>query len=231
MKPLWRYFTPLAARFREARMRRFAKDFAITDRTTIIDIGGSPWLWMLLRNITGVVPRVTIVNIESRPGFPIPSGMQWEQGDGCRLRHADASFDIAFSNSVIEHVGSFAAQTRFANEVRRVGRAYYVQTPNFFFPIEPHVYGLGIHWIYQTAQRWHYPLMRYASLAGLSGQVAAPRAAELAQEIHLLTAAQMRGLFPDAEFVREWPFLGAMSKSLICQRLPDTVRSSSSRYS
>jgi hypothetical protein len=51
---------------------------------------------------------------------------------------ADKSFDLVFSNSVIEHLFSIQNQQKMANEVKRVGKNYYIQTPNKFFPIEPH---------------------------------------------------------------------------------------------
>jgi len=58
-------------------------------------------------------------------------------GDGRYLPFRDGSFDIVFSNSVIEHISSPEDQQRFADEVRRTGRAYWVQTPDYRFPIEP----------------------------------------------------------------------------------------------
>lgn len=51
----------------------------------------------------------------------------------------DNEFDAVFSNSVIEHVGDYEAQRQMANEIMRVGKRYFVQTPNFYFPIEPHI--------------------------------------------------------------------------------------------
>lgn len=57
--------------------------------------------------------------------------------DGCRLPFADQSFDIVFSNAVIEHLTP-AGQQQMAREIARVGRSWFVTTPNFWFPIEMH---------------------------------------------------------------------------------------------
>lgn len=47
-------------------------------------------------------------------------------------------FDIVFSNAVIEHVGSRKAQAQFASEICRVGKRFFITTPNRWFPIEHH---------------------------------------------------------------------------------------------
>jgi hypothetical protein len=57
--------------------------------------------------------------------------------DGCRLPFADQSFDVVFSNAVIEHL-TREAQQRMAGEIARVGRSWFVTTPNFWFPVEMH---------------------------------------------------------------------------------------------
>jgi SAM-dependent methyltransferase len=57
--------------------------------------------------------------------------------DGCRLPFPDKSFDIVFSNAVIEHVTP-EQQQLMAKEIARVGRSWFVTTPNFWYPIEMH---------------------------------------------------------------------------------------------
>lgn len=57
---------------------------------------------------------------------------------GVPLPFADGEFDIVFSNAVLEHVGSREAQGAFLRELCRVGRAFFVTTPNRWFPFEHH---------------------------------------------------------------------------------------------
>src|SRR5215471_15708696 len=121
--------TALSLRFRRRRMERFLRTFHITPETTILDIGGTPDCWELIAER----PRVTLLNTP-RAKEDLRGAASWVAGDGRALPFRDRSFDIVFSNSVIEHVGDAASQTRFAAEVARVGRAYWVQTPNRRFP-------------------------------------------------------------------------------------------------
>ena len=80
-------------------------------------------------------------------------------GDGRQTSYADYSFDLAFSNSVIEHVGSEEDAARFAAEMQRVGRAFYCQTPNKWFPIEPDLGTLFLHWFPSLLK--NYYVLRY----------------------------------------------------------------------
>ncbi|MEM2045934.1 MAG: class I SAM-dependent methyltransferase, partial [Candidatus Bathyarchaeia archaeon] len=60
--------------------------------------------------------------------------VEWIIGDARCMPFKDKSFDVVFSNSVIEHVGNYDDQKMCAEEIRRVGKCYFVQTPNFYFP-------------------------------------------------------------------------------------------------
>lgn len=68
------------------------------------------------------------------------------EGDGRALPFRDNSFEIAYSNAVIEHVGSTPAdQLKFLTELVRVSKRGYLTTPNRHFPIEIHTRTLLLH--------------------------------------------------------------------------------------
>jgi hypothetical protein len=128
----------LATRLRRARFALFLALLEKLDgHVEILDIGGTQEFWTLM---TGGDPgdvRVTLLNLEHQP---VTSGKFLSAvGDARSMpQFGDKSFDVVFSNSVIEHVGGYPDQARMAGEVRRVGRRYFVQTPNKRFPLEPH---------------------------------------------------------------------------------------------
>jgi hypothetical protein len=133
--------------------------------------------------------------------------------DACALPFPDNSFDMVHSNSVVEHVGRWGSMKAFAGEVRRLAPSYYVQTPNFWFPIEPH-YGVPfIHWLPQQARA---SLLTKMSLGRFGRTDDIGEALDIVQENDLLTVPQIKVLFPDAEVRIER--LASMPKSLIAIR-------------
>ena len=195
--------------FRSRRMRRFARTFAITNETRILDVGGTPFNWEFLE----ARPRVTIVNLPYSVGAWDPR-FTCVFGDGRRLPFADQSFDIVFSNSVIEHVGDWESQRQFAAEVARVGRAYWVQTPNRGFPVEPHMMTPFLHYL---PKAWQAAITRRFTVWALIERPSEDRwkfyIEHYLRDIRLLDAGEMQQLFPGAEIVRER--LGGMTKALI----------------
>jgi SAM-dependent methyltransferase len=139
-----------------------------------------------------------------------------------QLPFPDLYFDIVFCNSVIEHVAvpkqalsecansrQFVAQAwehqqRFANEVRRVGKKYFVQTPNKYFPLESHTLLPFVQYLPRRQLLRIIHLSNRFWLKGTSG------------DFCLLTKAAVQRLFPDA-YVLEEKFMG-MTKSLIAVR-------------
>jgi hypothetical protein len=189
-------------RFRRARMRAFVETFEPQPTTTIVDVGGTPYNWQLV----GTPGHVTLVNLElPREGVDgLPPNMVFVIGSGTRLDFESDSFDVAFSNSVIEHVGDWQAQQAFAAELRRVGRAVWVQTPARGFPVEPHLMGLFVHWLPRS---WQRRLVRWCTGWGWLTRPSPERVDAFLDGLRLLDGEQMQLLFPDCEIRRE-RFLG-----------------------
>ncbi len=192
-------------------MQRFAAAFGITEATRILDIGGTPDVWRLL----AVRPRLTLLNT---PRAKADLGAaEWVAGDGRALPFRDASFDIVFSNSVIEHVGDRASQLRFAREVMRVGRGYWVQTPNRWFPVEQHLLTPFVHWLPRPRQRVLVPRINlWQFLTHPSEDRRRFYIDHYLDDIRLLTARDLAALFPGSRLLRERTL--GWTKSLVAWR-------------
>lgn len=206
----------LASRLRRERFRRVLELLrAAGPRPRVLDVGGTWSYWRQMLAELDLPLRLTLLNLSAAPVDESGSAdVESVAGDARHMpQFGDRSFDLAFSNSVIEHVGGDADQQAMADEVRRVGRAYYVQTPHLHFPIEAHY----------LFPFWQYlPLSTRGWLAARRSWGWMPRAEddhagrEQAAGIRLLDARRMRALFPDAELARER--LGPFTKSLIAIR-------------
>jgi hypothetical protein len=182
-------------------------------RLRVVDIGGAPGFWKTLE--ADVPADVTMVNIAPEPAPPPHGQIVFAQvaGDARDLkRWADCAFDLVISNSVIEHVGRWGDIAAAAGEMKRLAAHGWVQTPAFGFPIEPHFALPFVHWLpvqLRAAIVLHLPHQGYEHLR--LGSLGAARLA--VEEINLLTAREMRFLFPDAELLRERVF--GLTKSFI----------------
>jgi hypothetical protein len=194
----------LSARARLKRWHAFAAAFPDISRLSVLDLGGDARAW----HDCPVRPKhVILVNI-----FAQEVEEPWMEaivGDACDPDLELPAADLVYSNSVIEHVGGHWRRQRFAATVRKTER-YWVQTPNRYFPIEPHFL---MPWVQhlplaaQSALVAHWPVGNYGEMHDRE------RTLESALDIELLSRAEMRFYFPGAEVRRE-KFLG-LTKSLI----------------
>lgn len=193
-------------------MRRFVELLNVTSTTSVLDVGGDLANWQLLPRHSR--PRVTILNVFGPRSSDESTGTAgWVIGDGRELPFPDRSFDVVFSNSVIEHVGELEDQRRFAKEICRVGKRYFVQTPNRGFPIEPHLLTPGFQFLPRSAYR---RLTRNCTVWGLLSRPSSSDAAAFAAAIRLLDRKALEGLFPGCTILSE-RFLG-LCKSLVAWR-------------
>ncbi len=213
---IYRIYGLLQPRFRSKRMRLFLETFRPEASTRILDVGGNVYDW------EGCVPidsQITVLNLAPKDSYEaMPSRFHYDQGDGCHLPYPDQSFDIVYSNSVIEHLKTYDAQRRFASEMLRVGKQVYVQTPNRWFPVEPHFVTLFLHFL---PKRFQWPLLRFCSVRGLLRRGDNVDIKPLFDELRLLSGREMKNLFPGCEIYRERLF--GLNKAYIAIRKSNSM--------
>jgi SAM-dependent methyltransferase len=150
----------LSLRSRRRKLRLFLDEMRPTERTTVLDIGvdevgfGDPGgesgcaTHNFFEELYPWPAQITALGLHGGAGFRgrYPHA-EYVQGDACALPFADAAFDVAFSNAVIEHVGSPERQELFVAEALRVARRVFITTPNRWFPIEVHTRLPVVHWL------------------------------------------------------------------------------------
>ena len=195
-------------RFRRRRMQRFYDLLAPSPATRLLDIGGTSQTWHN-ESATSTSFPVTLLNI--RDYGPSEGGrFTAAKGNATNLPFEDKSYDIAFSNSVIEHVGTWQAQQAFASEARRVAHQLWVQTPARSFPIEAHLLAPYIQYLPKHMQ---HRLVRWTPRGIMQPEVVH----EIVEEVRLLTYREMRQLFPDCLILKERVF--GITKSYIAVRI------------
>ncbi len=189
----------VASSFRRRRFALFQSLIAPLPRPVrILDVGGSPAFWVRVGFTADEGVHILVVN-KRREGAVIGPNMRQELGDARQLSYPDQAFDVVVSNSVIEHVGDFADQARMAQEIRRVGRRYFVQTPNRSFPLEPHFLFPFFQFLPLEVRAWL--LSRFQ--LGWHPRQEKSAARETVRSIRLVTAREMRIFFPGAKLYRE----------------------------
>jgi len=186
--------------FRRRRMDKFYAMFQPSQETRLLDIGGAPNTWIAESRCDSSF-SITLVNLR----FPDPAvrtdgRFTAVKGDATNLPFADASFDIAFSNSVIEHMTKWEWQQAFAAEARRVAKRLWIQTPARSFPLEPHLLAPFFQYFPRSLQT---RIARHFTLWGLLTKPNAARVDEMLSDIRLLTCQEMKQLFPDCLILKE----------------------------
>jgi hypothetical protein len=194
MHPIFKVSGKISPYFRRRRFRHVLDTVSPTQSMRILDVGGLPRAWQGVP----IESQITILNIEPINEYEIlflQSNHTTVVGDGTRLPYADQSFDLVYSNSVIEHLGTWEKQRAFAAEARRVGRGYWIQTPAKEFPVEPHYFGPFVHWFSKPVQK---RLLRNCTLWGLLGRPTEDILDAVLAELRLLSFREYEQLFPGA---------------------------------
>lgn len=200
----------LSSRMRSRRWELLHDRFPELEEMKVIDLGGTAQSWSLAPRHPG---HLTLVNPREAEG-EVPEWAEHVVGDACELpgHLLSESWDLVYSNSVIEHVGGHHRCLRFAESAHALSSAHWVQTPNRYFPIEPHWVFPGFQFLparvrRAIAMRWPLHPGRRDDPAVVLDEIL---------EIQLLSRVELASYFPGSEIIVE-RVLGA-PKSLIAVR-------------
>jgi hypothetical protein len=144
------YYGSPASRWRSKRFRRFLLPMlkevrAARGRLRILDVGGTSQYWRPYQaELRTLDAAITLLNLQQLDDI---RNENFRHGSATDVPFPDGAFDLVHSNSVIEHVGPWLQMLKAAAEIRRLANAYYVQTPNFWFPVEPHFRAPLLHFL------------------------------------------------------------------------------------
>lgn len=203
----YRFVTAPGSAGERRRVRRWewlSAAFPDIGSMDVLDLGGVASSWM-----RGPVrpASVHVVNLLPHDG-DLPPWIRATQGDACDLPPAARGrYDLAYSNSVIEHVGGHHQRQRLADTVHTMAAAHWVQAPYRYFPVEPH-------WLFPFFQ--FMPVTVRAEIARrwwLAPGSPASHAAAVADVLstELLSRTEMLAYFPGSV--------------LICERVAGVVKS------
>jgi hypothetical protein len=198
-----------------ARMRRwqtFIETFPAIGAMSVLDLGGTVDYWLR----APVQPKTLhLINLEPGAAEPPPSWMRVDTADACQPPDGTlrSSYDLVYSNSVIEHLGGHQQRRLFAANVLRAAPSHWIQTPYRYFPVEPHWVCPGMQYLplnlrARLGQHWplvHTPAADYEN--ALEAQMA----------VELLSITQMRYYFPSSTLLYDRMF-GAV-KSIIAVKV------------
>ena len=191
----YKLLKPFSDKYRANRMQRLTDFLAERELShpRILDLGGQPGIWAFVERPL----EITILNL---PGIIVPAEqtihtIEYVEGDACNVsQYEDGSFDLVFSNSVIEHVGDDINQERFAKEVYRLAKYHWIQTPSKYFPIEAHC-GMPFWWFWPQVLRQSF-IMRWKEKT--------PKWTEMVEGTRVLSKQRLKELFPNSQINTEW---------------------------
>jgi len=194
------------------------REFQEKGSVRILDIGGTVQYWRILDEsfLEKNKVRITLLNLPGSQVFEAEGRFTYMTGNATEDIWSEldpGDFDLIHSNSVIEHVGDWAQMKRYAENIKAFPGGYFVQTPNFWFPVEPHCMTLFFHWLPKPTRVW---LVKHFSLGHWKKASDTSEAVEIVESARLLSKSMFSCLFDDAN-VRQEKIL-FLTKSFIAIR-------------
>jgi hypothetical protein len=192
----------------------------------VLDLGGTVPFWQAWNITAHDKLHLTLVNdhisdaendVESETPF-----IANRRSDVLTLTKDDfRSFDLIFSNSMIEHLSSWHAQRELADRIGSSEVPYFVQIPNKYAPIDPHIPRLYLPFFGAYPKPVQAQIITFKSF-GPDGRKPASLAEayeSFLNHYNPLGVRDVRELFPDAKVEFERAF-GAPMSILACRLSP-----------
>lgn len=208
----------LASRSRSKRFEFFKSELNKLPRPLkILDIGGTQEFWEMMGFVNEAGVEIYLLNLEKTPvSYPNFKSLKGDARDLSEFE--DGSFDVVFSNSVIEHLFTWENQVKMAQEMIRVGKNHFVQTPNFWFPIEPHFVFPFFQFLPLAVRE---RLVHHFNLGHHKKYPDMKVAREIVREVKLLSKNEFKKLFPDFNFYDD-KFMG-LNKSFVAYKFNENL--------
>lgn len=117
--------------------------------------------------------------------------------DACQLPLPDKHFDIVYSNAVIEHLGDFEKQKQMAAEIMRVGKRWFVTTPNRWYPFEFHMRLPLVTWLPFNGYLWAGRIVSY------DHERRKYTVGRRWSDLRLMTVRELQKIFPNSKVVKQ----------------------------
>lgn len=190
---VWKASRKMTEHSRRKRFDLFMREMQPRPTDRVLDVGAGEGEGRSVNFFEEWYPwrkQVTAVALSDLPLFrrAYPE-VAFVVGDGRKLSFADRSFDVVFSNAVIEHVGTAKDQKKFVAEACRVADRVFISTPNRWFPIDAHTMVPLAHWL---PSRWRNAIYRAFGRSYFADE----------KRLRLLSAHALRSLCPKGFRVR-----------------------------
>lgn len=197
-------FSKLSYISRKRKLELFYNVIGPSEQTQILDVGGevNPRGGSDLQFIDSYPWKKNLeaVNLSSEHVSRIKKHypeVDARVGDALSLPWPDKYFDIVYSNAVIEHVGDFENQKKMATEIMRVGKRWFVTTPNRWYPFEFHLRLPFVTWLPGYGYLWAGRIISYNHvhkkyMFGIKHD-----------GLRLLTARKLKLCFPNSKIIKQ----------------------------
>ncbi len=203
-KPLMNVFSKYSSISRKSKMELFNRIMKPAENEILLDVGAQAGPYnsnsMQMINSYPWKKNISAVNISSEQIESINKyypEVNTVVADACKLPWPDKYFDIVYSNAVIEHVGDFHRQMEMASEIMRVGKRWFVSTPNRWYPFEFHSRLPLVTWLPCKGYLWASSLFSYNHVKGKY-----TIGIKKTHNLRLLSSRELRKCFPGSRIIK-----------------------------